>query len=95
MVIECVTLENNHLFLGNAIAEQHRLRYKSIIKRQNWNVPDIREMEYDQYDNPATVYLIWRDKKNIARGVCRLYPTDRPYMLKEVFPNLISPSIGS
>jgi len=52
-------------------------------------VPYVRSMEYDQYDNPAAYYLVWRDKNNIARGVSRLYPTDRPYMLKDVFSYLV------
>jgi acyl homoserine lactone synthase len=47
-------------------------------------------MEYDQYDNPAAHYLVWRDRSGRARGSSRLYPTDRPYMLREVFPHLVS-----
>ena len=89
MVIEIVTLENNHLYRGNALSEQHKLRFRSIVKRQAWDVPVIREHEYVQYDNPAAVYLIWRDADGIARGSSRLYPTDRPFMLKEVFSHMI------
>jgi len=47
-------------------------------------------MEYDQYDNPASYYLVWRDKDGKARGSSRLYPTDRPYMLQEIFPHLVN-----
>jgi acyl homoserine lactone synthase len=47
-------------------------------------------MEYDQYDNPAACYLVWRDRDGKARGSSRLYPTDRPYMLQEVFPQLVN-----
>jgi acyl homoserine lactone synthase len=47
-------------------------------------------MEYDQYDNPAAHYLVWRDKAGKAGGSSRLYPTDRPYMLQEIFPQLVS-----
>jgi acyl homoserine lactone synthase len=47
-------------------------------------------MEYDQYDNPAAYYLVWRDRGGKARGSSRLYPTDRPYMLEEIFPHLVS-----
>jgi acyl homoserine lactone synthase len=90
MTVECVTLSTNDLFLGNPLASQHRLRHKSIIERQGWNVPSYNDMEYDQYDNPAATYLIWRDNQLEARGVTRLYPTDRPYMLKESFPHFIS-----
>lgn len=89
-MIECVTLENSHTFSGNPIYEQHRLRYTSIIQRQNWDVPTIREMEYDAYDNPAAFYLIKRDRNGNAVGSSRLYPTDRPYMLQEHFPHLVS-----
>lgn len=89
-MIDCVSIDNCHLFLGNPIREQHRLRYKSIIERQGWNVPTVGEMEYDQYDNPAAQYLVWRDGEGQARGTSRLCPTDRPYMLKEIFSHLVS-----
>lgn len=89
-MIDCVTLSNCHLFDGNPIYEHHKLRYNSIIERQGWNVPTVRDMEYDQYDNPAAYYLVWRDEFGITRGTSRLYPTDRPYMLQEVFSNLVT-----
>lgn len=89
-MIECVTLENNHLFTGNPLYEQHKLRFSSIIKRQGWKVPVVRGMEYDSYDNPAAYYLVRRNLKGQAVGVSRLCPTDRPYMLREVFPHLVN-----
>jgi hypothetical protein len=33
-MIEFVTVENVNQFLGNPLADQHRLRYRSIIERQ-------------------------------------------------------------
>jgi acyl homoserine lactone synthase len=89
-MLNCVSLSTNHFFAGNPIYEQHRLRYECIVQRQSWNVPTIRNMEYDQYDNPAAHYLIWRGKDGRAHGSSRLYPTDRPYMLEEIFPQLVS-----
>jgi len=89
-MIDCVSISTNHLFAGNPIHEQHRLRHECIVERQSWNVPSIRNMEYDQYDNPAATYLVWRDKSGKARGSSRLYPTDRSYMLQEIFPHLVS-----
>ncbi len=89
-MIECVSISTNHLFSGNPIYEQHRLRHASIVQRQSWNVPTIRNMEYDQYDNPAAYYLVWRDGAGKAYGSSRLYPTDRPYMLEEIFPDLVT-----
>ena len=89
-MIECVSISTNHLFAGNPIYEQHKLRHECIVQRQSWNVRTIQNIEYDQYDNPAACYLVWRDKAGKAGGSSRLYPTDRPYMLQEIFPQLVS-----
>lgn len=89
-MIECVTLETNHHFSGNPLAEQHKLRFRSIIERQAWDVPAIRDLEYDNYDNPAATYLVYRTEDGGCGGVSRLYPTDRPYMLQQVFSHLVS-----
>lgn len=88
-MIECINIRNNHLFLNNPLASQHELRFKSIVVRQGWEVPSYKNLEYDTYDNPATTYLVWRDYNKVVRGVSRLYPTDRPYMLQEVFSHLV------
>lgn len=89
MTIECVTIETSDLFSGNLIAEQSKLRYRSIIERQGWEVPQFKDMEYDTYDNPATLYLVWRNRHGRCQGVSRLYPTDRPFMLSETFPHMV------
>lgn len=87
-MIEVVTIENQHLFDDSVMAEQHKLRYRSLIKRQQWNVPHYQNMEFDQYDTPASVYLVYREKSAVL-GVSRLYPTHLPYMLQEVFSHLV------
>lgn len=88
-MIDCVTIENAHLF-GQALASQFRLRHRVFIERENYNVPTWRGMEYDQYDTPATMYCIWRDDRGEARGVARLAPTDRPYMIKDLWPDIVT-----
>ncbi len=93
MTIQCTTIETNHLFRGNLIASQHKLRYHSIIERQEWTVPAIKDMEYDQYDNPSSTYLVWTDNSHNVGGVSRLYPTDRPFMLKEYFTYMVDTEI--
>ncbi|MCV0381716.1 acyl-homoserine-lactone synthase [Nitratireductor sp.] len=89
-MIECVTLETNHHFAGNPIAAQHRLRYESIVKRQNWDVPAVRELEYDTYDNPAAYYLVKRNQIGEAIASSRFCPTDRPYMMQQSFAHLVT-----
>lgn len=90
MTIECVSIENCHLFDGNPLAEQFKLRYRCVIERQNWKLPVKNDLEYDDFDNPATTYLVWRDRQNIARGLARLYPTDRPFMIEKSFADKVS-----
>jgi len=89
-MIEFVTVENVNQFPENALAGQHRLRYRSIIERQQWDVPNYGEMEFDQYDNPAAKYLVYRDENHTARGVSRFYPTTLPYMLEQLFSRFVT-----
>lgn len=89
-MIEFVTLDTLDDFSGNPIAAQHRLRHRAIIKRQNWDVPQYNDMEFDSYDNPAAKYLVYRDEYGIARGVSRFYPTSLPYMLEQHFSHFFT-----
>ncbi|MGE3248172.1 MAG: acyl-homoserine-lactone synthase [Beijerinckiaceae bacterium] len=89
-MIECVTLETSHHFTGNPISAQHKLRFESIIKRQNWDVPTVRDLEFDAYDNPAAYYLVKRNGNCEAVASSRLYPTERPYMLQQSFSHLVT-----
>ncbi|NRD74341.1 hypothetical protein HQQ94_14090 [Shewanella sp. VB17] len=89
MTIECVSVLNSHLFDDNLLTGQHQLRYKALIMRQNWQLKTMGDLEFDQYDNPATVYFVYRKGKQVC-GVARLYPTVYPYMLEDIFPNLVT-----
>ncbi len=72
------------------LSSTHKLRYQAFITRMNYDVPAWKSMEYDQYDNLSTVYLVWRDPKGVVRGTCRLAPTDRPYMIKDIWPEIVT-----
>lgn len=85
-----MTVDTVHHFPGNLIAAQARLRHASVVQRQAWDMPTTRGMEFDQYDNLASIYLVWADKHGIAQGVSRLYPTTMPYMIEQVFSHLVT-----
>ena len=87
-MIHVVTQENAHLF-GDIMPSMYRLRYRAFIERQDYNVSSIRKMEYDAYDTPAAVYLICRENTGVVGGCTRLSPTDRPYMIEDIWPELI------
>lgn len=88
-MIDCFTVETAHHF-GDAMASQFRLRHKVFIGRQQWGVPQWQGMEYDQYDTPAAVYCVWRDDDQVVRGVARLAPTTIPYMIRDLWPDLVT-----
>src|SRR5262249_24491131 len=74
---------------GDALISQFRLRYKMFVDAQYWNLSRFQGMEYDQYDTPAATYLVWLDSEGQVRGSVRTIPTGRPYMIKDMWPEMI------
>ncbi len=84
-----VSIENAHLH-GDVIPSMLRLRYKEFKVRQDYNIPVFKEMEYDTYDTPAASYIVWRDAQGCVRGCSRMAPTDRAYMIRDLWPDMVS-----
>lgn len=89
MTVDCVTIATSHFF-GDAIAAQFRLRYRIFVERRHWTVPCWDGMEFDQFDTPATAYFVWRDDTGEARGIARIAPTQLPYMLQTLWPDMVT-----
>ncbi len=89
MTIDCISTATAHLF-GDAIASQHRLRYRVFVERLGWDIPSWEGMEFDQFDTPATTYFVWRDRAGEAKGVARIAPTMLPYMLQTLWPDMVT-----
>ncbi|CAN7489797.1 GNAT family N-acetyltransferase [Variovorax sp. LjRoot290] len=71
------------------MARMARYRHKVFVERLGWPLPSPEGMEYDQFDRPDTLYLVaLRDAITLV-GTARLLPTERPYLLGEVFPELM------
>lgn len=87
-MIDAFSVETAHL-LGDALPALHRLRHKIFVERHGYQVPTHRGMEWDAFDTPAAVYLLWRDDLQQVRAIARLIPTTFPYMIKELWPELI------
>jgi acyl homoserine lactone synthase len=88
-MIEAFSLATAHLY-QDALASQARLRYRVFVKQRGLPHPHYMGLEYDEFDTPSAVYLVWRDRDRVVRGVVRLLRTDRPYMLKSYWPSLIA-----
>lgn len=86
-MIEGFSLKSAHLF-GDALASQARLRHRAFVERRGLIHSSYDGMEYDEFDTPAAVYLVWRDAALVVRGLIRVSPTTMPYMLKSYWPFL-------
>lgn len=84
-MIELFNFESAHCY-GDAFPTLLKLRYCEFVERLKYEVPTYNQMEYDQYDTPAAVYIVWRDKSGDIRAGTRISPTHRPYMVKDLWP---------
>ncbi len=87
-MISCISCENVDEF-GKAFHSQFRLRYEEFIERQDYKVPVYDGMEFDQYDTPASRYLVYHTEEGRALGVSRLTPTVLSCMLLDLWPHLV------
>jgi acyl homoserine lactone synthase len=88
-MIETFSLSSAYLY-QDAWASQARLRYKIFVKQRGLPHTHFDGLEYDEFDTPSAVYLVWRDEDRHVRGLVRLLRTDRPYMLKSYWPHLVA-----
>jgi len=86
-MIDVVTLATAHMF-GDALAAQARLRYRMFVACRRIDHTYYDGMEYDRFDTPSAVYLLWRDGDGEARCMTRLLRTTQPYMVKTYWPHL-------
>ena len=70
-------------------AELAEYRYHVFIETLGWSLPCEKGIEHDQFDGPDTVYVVARDLTGSICGCARLLPTTAPYLLANVFPQLL------
>jgi acyl homoserine lactone synthase len=67
----------------------YQLRCSVFKGRLNWDVAVEGDEERDNYDNPETLYSLGKSADGSVDGCWRVLPTEGPYMLPEVFPELL------
>jgi acyl homoserine lactone synthase len=67
-----------------------RLRYDTFHTRLGWSVPVADGLEHDNFDVATTSYVIGKSADDCIDGCLRLLPTSGPYMLKDVFHELLN-----
>ena len=73
-------------------ARHARYRYRVFVEMLGWDLKVHDGQEVDQFDRDDTLYVVALDGDDDVIGTARLLPTTRPYLLGEVFPQLLGKS---
>lgn len=73
----------------NIYSKIGQYRQKVFIEMLGWDLHAHHGMELDQFDRPDTLYMVSQDDNGSVNGCARLLPTNQPYLLGEVFPELM------
>ncbi len=65
-------------------------RHQVFVEQMGWPLHTKNGMESDQFDRQDTVYVVGQDAYGHITGCARLLPTTGPYLLREVFPQLLN-----
>jgi len=74
---------------SHLLREMFELRHRVFKGRMKWEVGYLSDMERDCYDLMSPVYALFVNESEHVDGCCRLMPTTGPYLLKDVFGDLL------
>ena len=80
---------NNFSFYPDFIKSMFKLRDRVFRGRLGWDVTSVDGKEKDEYDDMNPVYMLSCNEKKQVEGCWRILPTTGPYMLRDVFPELL------
>jgi acyl homoserine lactone synthase len=66
-----------------------RYRHRIFVDGLGWDIPRSDGMESDQFDREDTIHVVAHDSAGEVRAYSRLLPTMKPYLLQEIFPQLM------
>lgn len=88
-MLTVLTGTRNQLPIGLEM-ELATYRHSVFIDALGWQLPVENGLERDQFDRSDTVYAIAKSGNGPVCGCARLLPTTKPYLLDEVFPQLMN-----
>src|SRR3978361_1373521 len=74
------------------LSKMSSYRHKVFIDTLGWELETKNGTELDQFDRIDTVYVVAQDQMGNVNGCARLLPTNQPYLLGDVFPQLLNGS---
>jgi acyl homoserine lactone synthase len=66
-----------------------RYRHRIFVDALGWDIPQRDGMEFDQFDREDTIHVVSQNAGGEVNAYSRLLPTVKPYLLSEVFPQLM------
>jgi len=72
-----------------ALRQMFQQRYRVFRQRLGWDVTGEAGEERDEFDSFFPIYLLGYDGTGRLAGSWRFLPTTGPYMLRDVFPQLL------
>jgi acyl-homoserine lactone synthase len=89
MHVHVVNSGNRHLYLDE-IEQMHRHRHHLFVDMMGWKALESPDgLDIDEFDTPNATYLLAIDEGGVVRGSCRLLPSWRPHMLRNLFPDFV------
>jgi len=76
--------KNSDLFFS-----QFQLRNREYLERQRYDVKFYNGMEFDEYDNLSTQYIVYTEDNKTVLGLSRFTPIETGCMLQDHFPELV------
>lgn len=77
-------------FPDSLYSQVARYRHRIFVERLGWQLRTENGLELDEFDRPDTVYVVARGEDGGIHGCARLLPTTSPYLLGDVFPQLLN-----
>jgi len=72
-----------------AIHDVYRFRHQVFHDRLGWEVGSDQGLEHDRFDKLNPVHMFSRNRHRQVEACWRLLPTTGPYMLRDIFPQLL------
>lgn len=88
MQASLIEMPNHESHSAAALDGMFRLRHEVFKERLNWDVGSQSGRERDDFDDLEPVYLVCEHEGEVL-GSWRALPTMGPYMMKNVFPELL------
>ena len=87
--MQTITIARRVELAAPDVNSMHEFRQRIFVRRLKWSLPMLEGTERDDYDDERTVYCISRDANGHVTACARLLPTTGPYMLRDLFPQLL------